>query len=150
MFWGFFTVLGPGSLIPIEGMMNSDKYKDILANYLLPILSDNDFRARRVFQQDLASCNTSKKMQTFFAQTDINLLDWPGNSPDLNPIENLRAIIKRKLSKYDCSTKTSLIEAIIRIWYHDEELKKMCCNLVHSTPKRVSMIIKSKGGHIKY
>ena len=130
--------------------MNSDKNKDILANYLLHILSDSDSRAGKVFQQDLAPCHISKKMQTFFAQIGITLLDWPGNSPDLNLIENLWEIIKRKLSKYYCSTKISLIEAIIRIWYHDEELKKMCCNLVHSMSKRVSMIIKSKGGNIKY
>ena len=78
------------------------------------------------------------------------MLDWPGNSPDLNPMENLWATIKQKLFKYDCSTKISLIEAIIRIWYNKEEQKKMCCNLVQSLPKRVSMIIKSKGGHIKY
>ena len=103
MFWDFFNVFGPGSLIPIEGMMNSDKYKNILANYLLPILSERDSRAGRVFQQDLAPCHISKKMQTFFAQTGITLLDWPGNSSGLNPIENLWAIIKRKLSKYDCS-----------------------------------------------
>ena len=150
MFWGFFTVFGAGSLIPIEGMMSSNKYKDILANYLLPSLSDSDSRARRVFQQDLAPCHTSKKMQTFCAKTVIYLLDWPGNSPDLNPIENLWAIIKRKLSKYDCSTKTSLIEVITRIRYNDKELKKMCCNFVHSMSKRMSIIIKSKGGHIKY
>ena len=150
MFWCFFTVFKPGSLIPIEGIMNSDKYKDILANYLLPILSNSDSIAGRVFQQDLSPCHTSKKMQTFFVQTDITLLDRPRNSPDLSSIENLWATIKRKLSKYDCSTKTSLIEAIISIGYHDKELKKMCCNLVHSMPKRVSMTIKSKGGHIKY
>ena len=110
--------------------MNSDEYKDILANYLLPILCDSDFRAGRVFQQDLTPCHISKKMQTFFAQTGITLLDWHGNSPGLNPIENLWVIIKRNLSKYDYSTKISLIEAITRIWYHDKELKKMCCNLV--------------------
>ena len=145
-------MFGPGSLIPIERMMNSDKYKDILANYFLPILFDSDSRAGRVFQQDLAPCHTSEKIQTFFAQTGINLLDWPGNSPDLNPIENHWAIIKRKLFKYDYENpmKTSLIEAIIWIGYHDEELKKMYCNLVHSIPKRVSMITKSKEGHIKY
>ena len=38
-------MFGPGSLISIEGMMSSDKYKNILVNYLLPILSDSDFRA---------------------------------------------------------------------------------------------------------
>ena len=51
MFWGFFTGFGPGSFIPIEGMMNLDKYKNILANYLLPILSDNDFRADAFFSK---------------------------------------------------------------------------------------------------
>ena len=130
--------------------MNSDKYKGILGNYWLPILSDSDFQSGRVFQQDLSPCHTSKKIQTFFVQTGITLLDWPRKSLDLSPIENLWATIKRKLFKYDCSTKTSLIEVIIRIGYHDKELKKMCCNLVHSMPKRVSMTIKSKGGHIKH
>ena len=66
---------GPGILIPIEGMMNSDKYKDILANYLLPILSDCNSRAGRFLQQDLAPSHNSKKMQSFFAKTGINLLD---------------------------------------------------------------------------
>jgi len=36
MFWGFFSASGPGGLIPIEGMMNSDKYMDIMTNYLMP------------------------------------------------------------------------------------------------------------------
>ena len=69
MFWGFFIMLGPGSFIPIERIMNSDNYKDIFTNYLLPILSDSDSRAGRVFQQNFAPCHISKKMQTFFAQT---------------------------------------------------------------------------------
>ena len=110
IFWSFFTVFGPGSLIIIKKMINSDKYKDILANYLLPILSNSDCQAGRVFHQDFALCHISKKMQTFFSQTGITLLDWPGYSLDLNPIENLWAIIKRNflnmtfLQKY-CSLK---------------------------------------------
>ena len=65
-FWGFFTVFGPGSLIPIKGMMNSDKYKDILANYLLPILSDSDFRAGRVFQKDLVILLMNLDIRKFY------------------------------------------------------------------------------------
>ena len=75
--------------------MNLDKYKDILANYLLPILSNSDSQARRVFQQDLLPYHISKKMQTFFVQTSITLLDWPGNSPDLNPIKNLMTVLQK-------------------------------------------------------
>jgi len=34
------------------------------------------------------------------------MLDWPGNSPDHNPIDNLWAIVNGILSKHNCSTKT--------------------------------------------
>ena len=56
------------------------------------------------FQQDLAPCRCSKKTQNFLNQSGINVLGWTGNSPYLNPIKNLWAIIKRKLCKHNCST----------------------------------------------
>ena len=50
-----------------------------------------------IVQQDNVLCHTSKKMLTFFKQAKLTVLDWPGNSPNLNPIENLWAIIKKRL-----------------------------------------------------
>ncbi|KAG1664759.1 Flotillin-1 [Nymphon striatum] len=98
-----------------------------------------------IFQQDLAPCHTSRKMRTFFEESGLEVLDWPGNSPDINPIENLWAIMKRRLQKEDCSTMTKLISAVIRAWYHDEELAKMCSTLVESMPNRVQMLVKIQG-----
>ena len=103
-----------------------------------------------IFQQDLAPCHTSKQMRRFFEEKDIIILDWPGNSPDLNPIENLWAIIKRRIEKTDCSTVQKLIFAIIRAWYHNDEVIKMCSTLLDSMPKRVKMLTKAKDGHISY
>ena len=103
-----------------------------------------------VFQQDLAPCHTSKKMRTVFEENGLTTLDWPGNSPDLNPIENLWAIIKKRIAKMDCSTMEKLISAIIRTWYHDEEIAKICSILVDSMPNRVALVIKERGGHTKY
>ena len=42
-----------------------------------------------IFMQDGAPCHRSKVAKTFLAENRIKVLDWPGNSPDLNPIENL-------------------------------------------------------------
>ena len=53
----------------------------------------------------------------------INTLPWPDNLPDLNPIENLWAIVKKRLRSHDCAQKTRLIEAIIKIWFPDPEVK---------------------------
>ena len=150
MFWGCFTFKGTGRLIPVEGMMNSIKYKEILTKYLLPTVQVAFPEGGGIFQQDLAPCHTSKMIQKFFKESKLNVLEWPGNSPDLNPIENLWAIIKKRLQKYDCTTKSKLIEGIIQIWYHDEELQNLCSKLVDSMPTRVAMLINAKEGHIIY
>ena len=79
-------------------------------------------------------------MLNFFKKAKLTVLDWPGNSNDLNPIENLWAIIKKRLQKSDCSAKTKLKEATIRTWYHDE-VQNICSTLVDSMPTRISMLI---------
>ena len=150
MFLGSFTAKGPGRLVIIEGMMNSDQCKAALQSHLLPVLERDFADGDCIFQQDLAPCHTSKKMRTFFEEKDITIIDWPGNSPDLNPIENLWAIIERRIEKTDCSTAQKLISAIIRTWYHIDEVVKICSTLVDSMPKRMKMLIKAKSGHVSY
>lgn len=150
MFWGSFTTNGPLRLVPVSGMMNSAKYCDLIHSKVAPDLRKEFPNGDGILQQDLAPCHTAKKSLAALQTERINVLKWPGNSPDLNPIENLWAIVKRKLNNYDCTTKDKLITAVIQIWYHDQEIKNKCSNLVNSMPKRVKMILKAKGGHIKY
>uniref|UniRef100_A0A8C4S3M1 Osteoclast-stimulating factor 1 n=1 Tax=Erpetoichthys calabaricus TaxID=27687 RepID=A0A8C4S3M1_ERPCA len=51
-----------------------------------------------IFQQDLAPAHSAKATSTWFKDHGIPVLDWPANSPDLNPIENLWGIVKRKIT----------------------------------------------------
>lgn len=149
MYWGSFSYYGLGSLVPVSGMMNSLKYKDLLQTEL-PKMKAQFPDSDMVFQQDLAPCHVSKLMTRFFAESGLTVLAWPGNSPDLNPIENLWSIIKARLRNSDCTTKEKLNSAIRMLWNDDMELKGMCQKLADSMPKRVELLLKAKGGHIKY
>ncbi len=42
-----------------------------------------------IFQQDLAPAHTAKVTKSWFNDHSVSVLDWPANSLDLNPVENL-------------------------------------------------------------
>lgn len=128
--------VGTQSLVPIEGTMNSDMYIDIVnEEVVVPTMEKLWPSGNGIFQQDLAPCHkSSAKCQKNFDKSDITVLSWQGNSPDLNPLlENLWYIIKDRLRNEDCSTKVKLVKAINTIWYHDEKVQQMCKTLVEST-----------------
>ena len=83
------------------------------------------------------------------AGNNISNLSWPGNSPDINPIENLWAIVKKRLRSHYCTMKTKLIQAIIAIWNRDIEVKDVS-ETSFSMSDRVAMLIKAERGYIKY
>lgn len=151
MFWGCFSHSGVGPLVKVEGMMNSKQYIATLRRHAVPELRkkfpDND----GIFQQDLAPCHTAKQVGKFFTSKKVSVLQWPGNSPDLNPIENLWAIVKNHLRAKDCSTRASLLTAISEVWTeNNSEMSEICAKLVESMPRRVKLCLKSGGAHTKY
>ena len=83
MLWGCFSAAGTGRLVRIEEKMNGAKYREILDENLLH--SDQDLRLGRrfTFQQDNPK-HTAKTTQECFG-TSLYVLEWPSQSPDLNP-----------------------------------------------------------------
>ena len=77
------------------------------------------------------------------------MLEWHGNSPDPNPIENLWSMMKRKVAEQQTSCFFGLQHAIKEVWVKNLELE-YCRKLVLSMPKRIKSVIKCKGGHTKY
>lgn len=150
MFWGCFSFHGVGSLQPIEGMMRSPQYIEIIRKKIVPEMDRRYPDGTGILQQDLAPCHTSKVVTQFMTEHRITILDWPGNSPDINPIENLWAICKSRLRAVDCTTMEKLIQALIQVWYRDPKITNDCSKLVDSMPNRVKMLLKNRGGHIRY
>lgn len=148
MIWGCFAWSGVGNLVKIDGTLTADKYIDILSENLeissLRIGLEDDF----VFQQDNDPKHTAIKTQTFFKSNRIKCLDWPPQSPDLNPIENLWSILDEKIDKTGVTNKENYFAALKRTW---EELdEKYLQNLVESIPRRLQTVIEAKGSHTKY
>jgi len=150
MFWGSFSYNGVGSLHPIKGIMNADQYMQVINNKIQTDMEEAFPNSEGIFQQDLAPCHRAKKVTKLFAEKRIRVLDWPGNSPDLNPIENLWAIVKLEAQKKDCTTMDKMTQAIIDIWFSEPKMKQHCAKLVDSMPERVNEVIQKRGGHIKY
>ncbi len=76
------------------------------------LYGDADF----IFQQDLAPAHTAKGTKSWFNDHGVTVLDWPANSPDLNPIENLWCIVKRKMRDTRPNKADDLKAAIKATW----------------------------------
>ena len=63
--------------------------------------------------QNGAPCHTAKSIKNLLASQKLPLLDWPGNSPDLDLIENAWELLKREISTEKVTNMTQLIEKVI-------------------------------------
>jgi len=152
MFWGCFSGCALGPLIALEGSQNQYTYRQLLQDYLLPEIeaAKTNYNVDMDFMQDNAPCHKTKLINDFLSQHKIHAVEWPSQSPDLNPIENLWSIIKRRRQrKFGFpKSKQELIEQVFRIWEEiDQDLVE---TLSESIEHRLEQCIKLKGKYTKY
>ncbi len=114
--WAAMKSAGVGPLCFIKSTVNPAMYQEILEHFMLPsadkLYGDADF----IFQQDLAPAHTDKGTKSWFNDHGVTVLDWPANSPDLSPIENLWAIVKRKMRDTRLNNADDLKATIKATW----------------------------------
>lgn len=147
--WGCLNSNGVGLLKKINGNMNAERYqKDILHDLDIVGKCLVFPKATFVFQHDLAPPHKANSTQAFLKNKNIEVLPWPGNSPDLNPIENIWGILKRQLRPIKHNCAEDLWNEVQNKWYNLS--RNMCQKIVYSMPKRLQLVKKSDGCPIKY
>lgn len=150
MVWGAISWHGTSRLHIVDGTMNQDKYIKVLETRLLPQTREWFREMPWIFQQDSAPCHTAKRVKTWCRQNGVRVLPWAGNSPDMNPIENLWDVLKNEIHEVPITNKTKLIERLIRVWFHSAKIKELCQTYISGMPRRVQALLSAKGGQTKY
>lgn len=148
--WGGFCATGVTDLVKIEGNMDKFQFKYILENFCTKFMRQK-FRMKRnkgKLQMDNDPKHKSKLVKSYLKQEHMFVFDWPSQSPDLNPIENIWSELDRKTKRDGINSGEELFEALSSEWkkLSPEYLKK----LARSMPKRINLVIKNKGNPIKY
>jgi transposase len=144
--------MGPLVIIEKGGRMTAKRYLKTLKTHFIPFYRRmvRKYGPDVVMQEDNAPWHTAKLVRAYLDKQKVKRLQWPAQSPDLLPIENLWKQIKSIIRKRRHRVRNvGMMEtALAEIW--PTISKDALLKLNASMPNRLNACIKNKGGSTKY
>ncbi len=134
MIWAAMSSAGVGPLCFLKSTVNAAIYQEIFralhASFCWQVL----WRCWFHFPAGLGTCPTAKGTKSWFNDHGVTVLDWPANSPDLNPIENLWGIVKRKMRDTRPNNADELKATVKETWVSIPPQQFHKTDHLHATP----------------
>lgn len=144
--WGAISSKGRLSLVFYEGRLDGERYQKLLEDNLI----DNADRLYGInkwrFVQDNAPCHSKEEVKSWIKTKTKYLLEHPPQSPDLNPVEQLWGIIKRKIEVRHPKNLTELKNLIITEW--SKISRELIDRLISHLKNRMKKVLENKGQFI--
>lgn len=164
MIWGCFIGDKLGPIVYIDGTIKKEVYVGILDQYFLPFLDAIYTEGPKPceFQQDNALPHVADITRNWFKSITekygLKPMEWPPNSPDMNPIEHLWEVLKLELHRRypdTCSLKgspefikTTLQQRLHEVWW--DIGVDILNSLVENMPERVNALLKARGWYTEF
>ncbi|KAG1369133.1 hypothetical protein G6F61_012596 [Rhizopus arrhizus] len=134
MLWNAITYAGVGWMCKINVNMDKELYKEILEDKLERTI---EYGVNRL---------GFERHQKYIQKQSYTVLQWPAQSPDLNPIENMWSLLKRRLNDYETAPKgmNELYERVTKVWY-DLMKPEECQKVIERMPQRIQKRVQNKG-----
>lgn len=147
MVWGGIGRNGKTDLITVRGTLTADRYcAQIVQPVIVPYTRQ---RPGLIVQQDNARPHTARLTMNMFNANNIQLLDWPARSPDLNPIEHMWDILGRRVQeRVNVRNVRDLEQALHAEWLNIP--MRDVHRLVSSMRRRCTAVMTANGGHTPY
>ena len=149
--WKCMSWEGIEYMCKIEGKINEEVYESILEDELMKTLEYYNQEVNVIlFQYDNDSKHTCKRVKKWIENQELEILDWPAQSPDLNPIEHLWFHLKTKFREYE-----EAAGRVEKLWRRAEIEwekfpKEKCQKLIESMSRRVAAVLRAKRRYTKY
>ncbi len=146
MIWGAMSSAGVGHSCFLKTNITAPVYQDILEHFMLTSADQLFKDADLIFQQDVAPVHTAKSTKSWLNDHGVGVLDWPANSPYLNPRENIWGIVRGKWEMRP-ENADELKATVNETWASIPP--QQCYKLITSMPRRIEAVIKAKGAPTK-